>query len=126
MFDKTGTLTRGQPEVVAVAAAEGIDEAELLRGWSPPAERDSEHPLAQAIVNAARARHLDPPRRRRSRRSRATASLATVDGKRVAIGNRRLLERDGVASTGSPSEPPSSPAKDGRPSRSRSTASRPG
>ena len=52
VFDKTGTLTRGEPEVVAVATADGVDENEVLR-LVAAAEGDSEHPLAQAIVNAA-------------------------------------------------------------------------
>jgi Cu2+-exporting ATPase len=61
VFDKTGTLTRGEPEVVAVLAGDGVDEGELLR-LSAAVERESEHPLAEAIVRAARDRGLDPPR----------------------------------------------------------------
>ncbi|MHA4875226.1 HAD family hydrolase, partial [Enterococcus faecium] len=60
VFDKTGTLTRGQPEVVEIATADGIEEDELLR-LVAAAERDSEHPLAQAILAAAKARSLEPP-----------------------------------------------------------------
>ena len=60
-FDKTGTLTRGEPEVVAVATADGVDEDELLT-LVAAAEAESEHPLARSIVKAARDRGLDPPR----------------------------------------------------------------
>ena len=52
VFDKTGTLTRGRPEVVEIVPAEGVDEAELLRVIAA-VERESEHPLAEAIVAAA-------------------------------------------------------------------------
>src|SRR5204862_8282883 len=52
VFDKTGTLTRGEPEVVAIATADGVAEDELLR-LVAAAESDSEHPLPQAIVQAA-------------------------------------------------------------------------
>src|SRR5262249_30283619 len=52
VLDKTGTLTRGEPRVVAVAPANGVDEAELLR-LTAAVERDSEHPLAAAVVAAA-------------------------------------------------------------------------
>ena len=52
VLDKTGTLTRGEPEVVAIATADGVDEDEVLR-LVAAAEGDSEHPLAEAIVKAA-------------------------------------------------------------------------
>ena len=99
VFDKTGTLTRGQPEVVAVATAEGIDEGELLR-LVAAAERDSEHPLAQAIVDAARARHLDTPAVESFEAVPGEGAIATVEGKRVAVGNARLLDREGVSFDG--------------------------
>jgi P-type Cu2+ transporter len=60
VFDKTGTLTRGQPEVVEIATADGVSEQELLR-FVAGAEGDSEHPLAQAIVNAAHQRGRAAP-----------------------------------------------------------------
>jgi Cu2+-exporting ATPase len=61
VFDKTGTLTRGEPEVVAVATADGVREDAVLR-LVAAAEQESEHPLAAAIVNAARQRGPDLPR----------------------------------------------------------------
>ena len=73
VLDKTGTLTRGEPEVVAIATADGIDEDEVLR-LVAAAERDSEHPLAQAIVKAAAGARLDRAGARRpSRPCPATA-----------------------------------------------------
>jgi Cu2+-exporting ATPase len=99
VFDKTGTLTRGEPEVVAVATADGVEEAELLR-LVAAAERDSEHPLAQAIVGAARARGLDPPAADRFEAVPGEGALATVEGKRLAVGNARLLAREGIGLDG--------------------------
>src|SRR5215212_1175242 len=58
VLDKTGTLTRGEPEVVAVATADGVDWDDVLR-LVAAAERESEHPLAEAVVTAASARGLD-------------------------------------------------------------------
>jgi Cu2+-exporting ATPase len=99
VFDKTGTLTRGQPEVVAVATADGIDERDLLRIVAA-AERDSEHPLAQAIVDAALARHMDTPAVERFEAVPGEGAIATVEGKRVAVGNARLLDREGISLNG--------------------------
>jgi Cu2+-exporting ATPase len=80
VFDKTGTLTRGQPEVVAIATADGIEERELLR-LVAGAERDSEHPLARAIVDAAGARHLEPPGVDSFEAIPGEGAVATVEGK---------------------------------------------
>src|SRR5690606_37889161 len=56
-FDKTGTLTAGQPEVTALMSVSGVAENELL-AWAAAVEARSEHPLAQAIVDAANSRSL--------------------------------------------------------------------
>jgi len=97
VLDKTGTLTRGEPELVAVATADGVREDEVLR-LVAAAEGDSEHPLAQAIVKAAAARGLDVPRAEAFEAVPGHGLLATVDGRRLAVGNARLLEREGIAS----------------------------
>ena len=60
LIDKTGTLTEGRPQVVAVEPANGFSESELLR-LAASAESSSEHPLARAIVTAARTRGLALP-----------------------------------------------------------------
>ncbi len=60
LIDKTGTLTEGRPRVVALAAAEGFTEEELLK-LAAAAESPSEHPIARAIVTAARERSLPLP-----------------------------------------------------------------
>jgi P-type Cu2+ transporter len=99
VFDKTGTLTRGEPEVVALATADGISEPELIR-LAAAAEAESEHPLAQAVVKAARERRLDPPSAEAFEALPGQGAIATVEGKRLAIGNQRLLDQEGIALDG--------------------------
>jgi Cu2+-exporting ATPase len=99
IFDKTGTLTRGEPEVVAVATTDGIGEDEVLR-LVAAAERDSEHPLAQAIIKAAAARGLQAPATETFEAVPGHGLLATVEGRRLAVGNARLLEREGIPPDG--------------------------
>jgi len=99
VFDKTGTLTRGEPEVVAVAVADGTSEDDLLRVVAA-AEGESEHPLATAIVNAARERQLQPGHVGSFEAVPGHGLLATVDGRRLVIGNSRLMQRHGVSLDG--------------------------
>jgi P-type Cu2+ transporter len=99
VLDKTGTLTEGEPEVVAVVAADQLDEGELLRA-AAAVERESEHPLAEAVVRAASERGLDPPRATAFEAIAGQGAIATVEGHRVALGNARLLEREHVSLDG--------------------------
>ena len=99
VFDKTGTLTRGEPEVVAIATLDGIAGNEVLR-LVAAAERDSEHPLAQAIVKAAGAGGLKVPETETFEAVPGHGLIATVEGHRLAVGNARLLEREGIARDG--------------------------
>ena len=69
VIDKTGTLTEGKPKVVGIIPADGFDENQLLR-LAASVERGSEHPLAQAILDAARERQLDAGRGQRFRLAR--------------------------------------------------------
>jgi Cu2+-exporting ATPase len=94
LFDKTGTLTKGQPQVTAVAATEG-DEDELL-ALAGAVEADSEHPLARAIVAAARERG-PLPAAAGFRALTGRGVQATVDGATVAVGGPALLRELGVA-----------------------------
>jgi Cu2+-exporting ATPase len=89
LFDKTGTLTRGEPVVTAVAATAGTED-ELL-ALAAAAEADSEHPLARAIVNAARTRGLRVPRGTDFRSSTAVGVAATVEGRRISVGGPGML-----------------------------------
>jgi Cu+-exporting ATPase len=95
VFDKTGTLTRGQPRLVGLRTAEGVEEAELLR-VAGAVERVSEHPLARAVVDAARERGVDLPEAADVEAIVGRGVRGTVDGGRVAVGSGRLMEEDGV------------------------------
>ena len=96
VLDKTGTLTRGEPEVVEIRTTGSVDEQTLLR-LAAALERDSEHPLADAIVKTAAARGLaDGDRAVGFEAVAGHGALATVEGRRLAIGNARLLEREQV------------------------------
>jgi P-type Cu2+ transporter len=99
VFDKTGTLTRGEPEVVAIELSDGLGEDELL-GLVAAVERESEHPLAEAIVKAAQARSLELPRPESFEAVPGHGARAVVSGHRLAIGNARLLEQDRVSLDG--------------------------
>ena len=95
VFDKTGTLTRGEPAVVEIVPAERIDEEELLR-LAAAAERESEHPLAEAVMRAADRGGLAVPRAESFESVPGHGALARVEGRALAIGNARLMEREGV------------------------------
>ena len=90
VLDKTGTLTEGRPSVTAILPAQGFVEADILR-LSASLERGSEHPLADAIVRAAKDRDIplteavdfDSPVGRGVR--------GTIEGRQVALGNTRFL-----------------------------------
>ena len=96
VIDKTGTLTEGKPRVVSVIPAEGFEESALLR-LSAGVERGSEHPLGQAILNAARERGLNSVAVTGFASLAGKGATATVDGKRVGIGNAALMADLNVA-----------------------------
>jgi Cu+-exporting ATPase len=95
VVDKTGTLTRGRPELTSVLAVNGFGEEELLR-LAASVERASEHPLAAAIIAGAESRGaiLQPATDFASITGKGVR--AVVEGKRVALGNRALLEEMGI------------------------------
>ena len=90
VLDKTGTLTQGRPQVVAVVAAPGHEENELLR-LTAGVERASEHPLARAIVEAAASRKLALPDVRDFDAPAGRGAIGTVEGRRVALGSAKFL-----------------------------------
>ncbi|MDP1849399.1 MAG: heavy metal translocating P-type ATPase, partial [Solirubrobacteraceae bacterium] len=96
VLDKTGTLTRGEPEVVAIVTADGFTEDKVLR-LVAAAERESEHPLAEAVVNAAMSRSLTLPAVESFEAVPGHGALAVVDGRRLAVGNSRLLARENIS-----------------------------
>ncbi|HEY7349394.1 MAG TPA: heavy metal translocating P-type ATPase [Ktedonobacterales bacterium] len=94
LLDKTGTITRGRPEVTDIVA---VKEQAILR-LAALAEQGSEHPLGQAIVQAARERNLDMSAPVTDTRAIPGKGLqATVAGERVLIGTAALLREQGIA-----------------------------
>jgi Cu+-exporting ATPase len=98
VIDKTGTLTEGKPKVVAVIAAPGYSEAEVLR-LAASAERASEHPLAAAIRGAAAERNLVLAEVRDFNSSAGKGVTATVEGRYIALGNAHFVAELGVTAT---------------------------
>jgi Cu2+-exporting ATPase len=94
VLDKTGTLTKGEPEVTDVVA-HGIDERELL-ALVAAVERESEHPLAAAVVRHADARDVPVLAAREFGNVPGHGAAATVDGRRVLVGNRKLMMDEGI------------------------------
>jgi Cu+-exporting ATPase len=95
VLDKTGTITRGEPALTDLVAVEGSSEDELLR-LAAAAERSSEHPLGEAIVAGARERGLSLPEPSEFESITGGGLRASVDGRRLLIGTRRLLADAGV------------------------------
>ena len=91
VVDKTGTLTEGRPRLAQVVALPGWSEPELLR-LSASLERGSEHPLAAAIVAAAQERNLNLGSPEDFRSLTGKGVTGTVGGKKLALGNRILLQ----------------------------------
>lgn len=95
LFDKTGTLTKGEPTVTAIEPASGRNGEDVL-ALAAAAESDSEHPLAKAIVGAARARELFVRSATNFSSSPAVGVTATVDGVVVRVGGPYLLDEHGL------------------------------
>ncbi|MDT8428281.1 MAG: heavy metal translocating P-type ATPase [Pseudomonadales bacterium] len=95
VLDKTGTLTEGQPKVTAVRPAQGFDENELMR-LAAGLERNSEHPLAKAILDRAKELQLSLPATSDFDSPNGKGVLATIEGHRVALGNRLLMASEQV------------------------------
>jgi Cu+-exporting ATPase len=99
VIDKTGTLTEGQPKVVAIVPAPGLDEAEVLR-LAASVERASEHPLAQAIVAAAAARGITLADVADFDSPTGKGVVGSVAGRKIVLGNARFLGETGIAVAG--------------------------
>ena len=91
VVDKTGTLTEGKPQLVTTMTASNLDEATLLR-FAATLERGSEHPLADAIVGGARERGIALGQAERFESVTGQGVIGEVDGQRIALGNRTLLQ----------------------------------
>ena len=95
VLDKTGTLTEGKPSLTDVFALDGRSEEDLLR-LVAPAEKSSEHPLAEAIVAGARERGIEVGDAMRFEAIAGHGIRAEVDGHAVLVGNRKLMDESGV------------------------------
>jgi Cu+-exporting ATPase len=95
VVDKTGTLTEGKPRLVRVVAAEGTAEQEVLR-LAASLERASEHPLAEAVVAGAAERGVEPASAEDFDSRTGRGVVGRVEGRRVAIGNRALMDELGA------------------------------
>jgi Cu+-exporting ATPase len=98
VFDKTGTITAGKPALTDTHPLNGLDETSLL-ALVAAAEQDSEHPLATAIVSAARQRGLSLPPVTRFSTITGKGLRATVDSREVLVGTARLLSDAGLDTT---------------------------
>jgi len=96
VVDKTGTLTEGKPKLVSVKTVGDFDEQRLLR-LAASLERASEHPLAAAIVAGAQARGVVLSSAEAFESVTGQGVKATVDGARVVLGNRKLMDDAHVA-----------------------------
>jgi Cu+-exporting ATPase len=95
VFDKTGTLTHGKPVVTDIELAEGHDVTRVFT-FAAALERNSEHPLAEAIVARAKADGIDFPAVEGFSAVPGHGVEGTVSGMKVAFGNRKLMAREGI------------------------------
>ena len=95
VVDKTGTLTVGKPTVVALKPAPGVSEETLLK-FAASLERESEHPLASAIVRAAADRGLALAKVEGFESVPGKGVTGTIDGRKVALGNRAMMQAAGI------------------------------
>ena len=95
VVDKTGTVTEGKPRLVSVATLPGYEEDDLL-GLAASLGQQSEHPLSVPFVNAARKRNLALSEARGFRAVTGKGMVGEVDGRRVVVGSRLLLEEHGI------------------------------
>jgi Cu+-exporting ATPase len=102
VLDKTGTVTAGRPAVSAIVTANGATEAQVLH-LAAAAEQFSSHPIAGAVVDAAKARGIALAEPTEFANDPGAGVTATLDGRRIFVGTTALLESNGievVSSTG--------------------------
>ncbi|MGN3974145.1 heavy metal translocating P-type ATPase [Tsuneonella sp. SYSU-LHT278] len=99
VIDKTGTITMGKPDLMSATPREGIEEVEFLSAVAA-VEAGSEHPLAHAIVEGARTRGIAVRSATNLASTTGEGVEAQVGGRRVAIGNEKLMRRLGIDDEG--------------------------
>ncbi|MFO1419328.1 MAG: heavy metal translocating P-type ATPase [Methylotetracoccus sp.] len=95
VLDKTGTVTAGRPEVVAIEGQDGWDESRIL-AWAAGLEQGSEHPLAGAVLAAARQRGVEPVAVEGFTAVAGHGVEGTIEGQRALLGNPALMSRYGI------------------------------
>ena len=95
VFDKTGTVTKGKPAVTDIVAADGFSRDEILR-LAAAAEKRSEHPVGLAIIDAALGHRLEYTDPESFQALGGRGIVARVDGKEILLGNRALMNENGV------------------------------
>jgi Cu2+-exporting ATPase len=95
VFDKTGTLTLGEHRVIEITTADGLDEKEALR-LAAGVERDSEHPIARAVVASAEERGLTIPAAQEFEAVAGRGVRASVEGRALLMGGPNLLTRERI------------------------------
>jgi Cu+-exporting ATPase len=96
VFDKTGTLTKGEPSVTDIVLYDDYKEGEVLR-FAAIAEKGSEHPLAEAIVNAAHQAGFNIPDAESFEAIPGHGVRCTAEGRRILLGNRKLMEQEKIS-----------------------------
>ena len=90
VLDKTGTITKGKPVLTDLKVYDNFNENEILQ-LAASAENNSEHPLAEAIVNGAKERNVEFKQYDKFRAMPGYGIRATIDDKEIQIGNRKLM-----------------------------------
>jgi Cu+-exporting ATPase len=99
VVDKTGTLTEGKPKVVAIVTAGGFDQTEMLR-LAASVEQASEHPLAAAIVAAAKERGVALAKVSGFDSPTGKGAIGVADGRRVVLGNAAFFAELNISTAG--------------------------
>ena len=113
VFDKTGTLTLGEHRVVSIQTAGGVRPDEALR-LAAAVERDSEHPVARAIVSSAQEREIGIPGAEQFEAIPGHGVRARVDGRELQVGGPNLLRREGISPEAELARAAEAAAADGR------------
>lgn len=95
LFDKTGTLTKGRPEVTDIITA-GISEEDFLRNVAS-VEKNSQHPLAEAIVNKAQEKGFELKKSNNFNSYDGKGAIGEINGLKILIGNRTLLSENDIS-----------------------------
>jgi len=95
VFDKTGTLTKGQPSVTDIIALNGLNKVEVLK-FAAVAEKASEHPLGEAILEAAKENGVEAPYPEMFEALPGHGIKVSYSGQEILLGNRKLMSKYGI------------------------------